>query len=486
MNKNLDIFEKAKLIFSDGLDFFQKEDYIGAESKFLEALELIPDRLSVIQNLISIYIATSDKVKLKDLLIKYNHLKREKEIVYGIAYNYHFEKNYSESIKLCNELIKEKNYQLSAYDLLASNFKKKKLFLDALKIYKLKLKKKKDYLIFYNIGCLFRELGRTYKAIYYFKKSKNYKSNYVPNLWNLSLCQLRIGQIKQGFILYENRWLKKENPSIKKFTEIKNPSILDELKNKTVLISDEQGLGDVIQFSRFVVELLKYTKKIIFAINPKLLNLLSNIHEEINVVSYENVKLDRIDYHIPLCSLPKILELEKTDEIKYYKLEIGNKSKVKLEKKNKLHIGVSWSGNPNYAYDEYRSIPFKKFKNILKFKDINFYKLSQNTKSNEHAEYNSYPNLIDFSYKSIYELSQIMSEFDLVISSDTSIIHLAGILDVKSILLLNYNSDWRWFNDTKSTIWYPSVEIIKQKKFDSWDSVFQELEIKLNNLTFQK
>ena len=127
MNKNLDIFEKAKSIFSDGLDSFQKEDYIGAESKFLEALELIPDRLSVIQNLISIYIATSNKVKLKDLLIKYNHLKREKEIVYGIAYNYHFEKNYSESIKLCNELIKEKNYQLSAYDLLASNFKKKKI-----------------------------------------------------------------------------------------------------------------------------------------------------------------------------------------------------------------------------------------------------------------------------------------------------------------------------------------------------------------------
>ena len=79
-----------------------------------------------------------------------------------------------------------------------------------------------------------------------------------------------------------------------------------------------------------------------------------------------------------------------------------------------------------------------------------------------------------------------MSEFDLVISSDTSIIHLAGILDVKSILLLNYNSDWRWFNDTKSTIWYPSVEIIKQKKFDSWDSVFEELEIKLNSLSFQK
>ena len=92
----------------------------------------------------------------------------------------------------------------------------------------------------------------------------------------------------------------------------------------------------------------------------------------------------------------------------------------------------------------------------------------------------------DLGHNSIHEISKIISQLDLVISSDTSIIHLAGILNVKSILLLNFNSDWRWFNDTKKTIWYPSVDIIKQKKFDSWENVFKELETKLKELIHKK
>ena len=127
MSKNLDIIEKAKSIFLEGLNSFQKENFETAERKFLEVLELVPDRLSAIQNLISLYIAINDKNKLKELLTKYNHLNHEKEIIYGVAYHYFFENKYADSIKLCNELIKEKNFQLSAFDLLASNLKKKKI-----------------------------------------------------------------------------------------------------------------------------------------------------------------------------------------------------------------------------------------------------------------------------------------------------------------------------------------------------------------------
>ena len=93
--------------------------------------------------------------------------------------------------------------------------------------------------------------------------------------------------------------------------------------------------------------------------------------------------------------------------------------------------------------------------------------------------------MFDFSDKSLFEISEVMKELDLVISSDTSIIHLAGTLNIKSILLLNYNSDWRWFEDKKKTIWYPSVEIIKQKTFNSWDNVFYELKKRIEKLTYK-
>ena len=138
---------------------------------------------------------------------------------------------------------------------------------------------------------------------------------------------------------------------------------------------------------------------------------------------------------------------------------------------------MCWSGNTNYPRDKYRSINFDKVKEfILKNRDVNFYKLSRDPKENNQIDYNSIPNLTDLGKRNLLEISQLLNKFDLVVSSDTSIIHLAGILDIKCILLLNYNSDWRWFSDTKKTIWYPSITIIKQKKINNWDDVFEELD----------
>ncbi|MDA9651023.1 hypothetical protein N9T21_04145, partial [Candidatus Pelagibacter sp.] len=156
------------------------------------------------------------------------------------------------------------------------------------------------------------------------------------------------------------------------------------------------------------------------------------------------------------------------------------------EKNNNLKIGLAWSGSPNFPFDEYRSINFKNFKRLLEIKDINFFKLSQNDKYNEYIDYNSIPNLFDFGNRSFIEIAKTLKELDLVVSCDTSIIHLAGILNIRSILLLNFNSDWRWFMDRKKTIWYPSVSIIKQKKFNSWENVFNELEKRIKVLKRDK
>ena len=166
-------------------------------------------------------------------------------------------------------------------------------------------------------------------------------------------------------------------------------------------------------------------------------------------------------------------------------INTGFENKIFLDNK-KLNIGLAWSGNKNYFLDSYRSIPFKYFKNILKFQNINFFKLSKDTSIEEKKEYDLYPNLINLGDRSLIEVSEYINNLDLVISSDTSIIHLAGILNKKSILLLNYNSDWRWFDDNDQTIWYPSVDIIKQEKFDSWDEVFVKLENKIKSLNLDK
>tara|TARA_B100001057_G_C22781182_1_gene923697 strand:+ start:111 stop:1574 length:1464 start_codon:yes stop_codon:yes gene_type:complete len=482
---NLKSIEKAKILFEKGLFDFQKEIYESAELNFLNALKLAPNRLSILNNLISVYISTKQKEKLKDILLSHKHLIDKNEIQYGKAYDHYFNKDYSKSIKICNKLVNIDQFRYSVIDLLASNFKKQKLFLEALKLYKKKLKEKKDYLIYYNIGCLFLHLGRINKAHYYFNKSKNLKKIDNSNLWNLSLCHLTLGNLRQGFSLYEYRWLNKERKLIKKFEDLKMPSSVEEIIDKQILISDEQGLGDTIQFSRFVIELLKFTKKITFVVNIKLVKLLSNLDNKINVRSYNDLELNNFEYHLSLCSLPNFLKIKNLDEIKYHQLYIEKVSKINI-KKSDINIGLSWSGNPNFPLDEYRSLSLKNFKDVLNTKDVSFFKLSQDIRNKEITDHNSTSNLFDMGDKSLFEISQIMKELDLVVSCDTSIIHLAGILNIRSILLLNYNSDWRWFRDKKKTIWYPSVDIIKQEVFNHWNGVLIELRKRIEIIANKK
>jgi ADP-heptose:LPS heptosyltransferase len=132
--------------------------------------------------------------------------------------------------------------------------------------------------------------------------------------------------------------------------------------------------------------------------------------------------------------------------------------------------------------DKYRSISFDKFDKLLQMKKFNFYKLSKTSQKSGTINPKTSSNIFDFGDKSLFEISEVIRELDLVISADTSINHLAGILGVNSFLLLNFNNYWMWFNDNNNNHWYPSVKIIKQTKLNSWDEVFKNLIIEVERL----
>ena len=484
---NTKTFNEAKLKFTEGIKFFNEENYELAEKNFLESLDLAPQRLSVISNLIKIYIVTKNIKKLNEILIKYKNLEKEKEILFGEAYNSFFKEDFDQSIKICNQIVNDNDSKYSTQDLLASNFKNKGNFLEAFKIYKNKLLEyKNDYKIYYNIGCLLFELGKVRQANYYFEKSKNLNPNFADITWRQSLCYLTLKDFKNGFLLYEDRWKRENHPNIK-FNNIKTPNNISEIKDKKILIWDEQGLGDTINFSRFVIDILKFTKDVTFVVDKKLKDILSKLHTEIFVVDYQNLKEINYDFQIPTGSLPKLLNILTTDDIKFYKLSLPEtKIKKKYIDNDKFNIGIAWCGNPNYPMDKYRSILFEKFNKLLQLKKFNFYKLSRTSKNSSPISEENSSNIFDFGDKSLFEISEIIRDLDLVISVDTLINHLAGILGTNSILLLNYNNDWRWFDDKSKNHWYPSVKIIKQTSFNSWDEVFENLIIEVEKMYKKK
>ena len=144
------IFERARSHFDNGIKFYNNSEYELAESEFIKSLKLVPDRLSTISNLIKIYIKNEEKIKLEDLLKKFNNLKNEKEILFGLAYKEYFNSKYKDSIDICNLLLNFKEIELEVLDLLASNHKKTKNFLFALKIYKIILQKNRNHFANYS------------------------------------------------------------------------------------------------------------------------------------------------------------------------------------------------------------------------------------------------------------------------------------------------------------------------------------------------
>jgi len=328
----------------------------------------LPNRLSVIGNLIKIYTLTKQEKKLDNILQKYNNFENEIEILFGKAFKYFFDQNFKESINICKKIVDQKDIKYAIQDLLASNYKKENNFLKAFKIYRDKLlEQKNDFKIYYNIGCLLFELGKIHQANYHFKKSRNLNPNFSDISWRQSLCALTLKDFKNGFLLYEDRWKRENHPNIK-FNNIKTPNNISEIKDKKILIWDEQGLGDTINFSRFVIDILKFTKDVTFVVDKKLKDILSKLHTEIFVVDYQNLKEINYDFQIPTGSLPKLLNILTTDDIKFYKLSLPEtKIKKKYIDNDKFNIGIAWCGNSNYPMDKYRSISFEKFNKLLQF-----------------------------------------------------------------------------------------------------------------------
>ena len=479
MNKK---FEEAKEYFNKGKFYLEKLDFKEAEKFFFLSLKILPDRKSSIKSLIYLYGITENLNSLAELLNKYQHIKDQNTLKFGFAYKEFLSKNYSKCVSICEGLLincelEDKVYILTIF---ADSYFALRKFFQALKIYKLIFFIKKDFYVYYRIGLVLLKLGKAKNSYKYLYKSHRLNPQNFFCLWDMSLALLTMGELKKGFEYYENRW-KIPSEHKKKFQEIDELKNIKNIKKKKIVVWYEQGLGDTIHFFRFVIKLSNYCENVFFLVPSKLKKILSFIGNKIKIISENNIeKNNYFDFQISLWSLPKILNIKSTKEINFEKLKLIKNQSISTDiiRKKEFNIGLCWSGDSTFAEDEFRSLPLDFLSDILKLKSINFYKLSKGLKLSEKKIYSNY-NILDLGEKDFYELSHFLYELDFVISTDTVMIHLCGVLGIKATLLLNYNADWRWFFDDKTTVWYPSIEILRCKKINEWKPVLEKLKTKI-------
>lgn len=321
-------------------------------------------------------------------------------------------------------------------------------------------------------------------AINSFDHAIQSRSDYSVALWNKALVLLKLKKFEEGWTLYETRLQGDSSfPVLRK--ELQNNFIdVKELAGKSVLLFSEQGIGDTILFYRYVKKIYNLNARVTVAVQKSLVDLLSASKPLWNIVSIEGA-LPECDYKSSLLSLPFILQ-EKSVDINadnpyiFSDLIKVSEWRNRLSPKRKPLIGLVWSGNTLFKENAKRSVPLLQMISFLpgnlqyvslqkELSDFDLKVLERNAFISNYASY-----LIDFN-----ETAALIDCLDLVITVDTSIAHLAGAMGKRAWLLLSDNPDWRWFMDTESSPWYPTIKIFRQDQLGEWSSVLKRVELEL-------
>jgi ADP-heptose:LPS heptosyltransferase len=147
-------------------------------------------------------------------------------------------------------------------------------------------------------------------------------------------------------------------------------------------------------------------------------------------------------------------------------------------------VGLAWAGNPRYKGDRQRSIQLTTLLPLLRTRGVNFISLQKGPAAAQLAALPGNVFLWDGSSRDrdLAETAGLVATLDLVISSDTSIAHLAGAMGKPVWILLPHLADWRWMEQTATTPWYPTARLLRQSKPGNWDGVVERVIEELNEM----
>ena len=338
----------------------------------------------------------------------------------------------------------------------------------------------------HNIGLSLQELKRYDEAIAGYQKAIAINPDYTEAHWNLSLVQLLLGNFNEGWLEYEWRWKNKE---VNLFAGIRNfdqPLWLgkEPLKDKTILLYAEQGLGDTIQFCRYVPLVSALGAKVILEVHPSLVPLLYDLDGVSQIIAKDS-KLPEFDYQCPLLSLPLAFKttLETIPSSPSYITSNQNKVAIwqaQLGEKTKPRIGLVWSGSTTHKNDHNRSLTLARLLPYLS-PSYEYISLQKEVRDIDQELLNKCEIIKQFGdqLQDFTDTAALCGLMDLVISVDSSVAHLAAAMGISTWVLLPYNPDWRWLLNRDDSPWYHSVKLYRQPLVDDWNSVLEKTQADL-------
>ena len=340
----------------------------------------------------------------------------------------------------------------------------------------------------FNLGNALQEQGDLTAAIDSYNSALQLNPNHPEANQNLSMAELLAGDYNNGWKRYEYRFQSKKNqvilnanPSCKQWNGEKLT------QGEKLLLIHEQGLGDTLQFMRYATALRNQGIPVSFCAQPKLHALIQASGIDPSPLTPKQANQVTEGKWIPLLSVPRHLEVSPQNPIitdPYIKTteELHTKWSEILSAEQQPIIGINWQGNPKTEKTglQGRSLALETFAPVANCSHISLLSLQKGFGSEQletcsfKERFVSCQDQVNDTWDFL-ETAAIIANCDLIITSDTSVAHLAGGMGKSTWLLLQKVPDWRWGLEGDTTFWYPSMRLFRQTERENWDEVMERV-----------
>jgi tetratricopeptide (TPR) repeat protein len=325
-----------------------------------------------------------------------------------------------------------------------------------------------------NLGGVLKELGRPVEALDCYRAALRLHPDDPVLHVNLGIALLLAGRFDAGWEEYEWRF-RAGAARIPPCTQPRWNG--EELAGRTLLIRAEQGIGDTIQFCRYVT-MAAARGPVALEVQPGLCHLVRDLPARI--IEAGGV-LPVFDLWCPLLSLPPLLGMQApappyltadADRVAAWRDRIGVHGR---------RIGIAWQGNPTSAAERGRSIPLREFLPLAQIPGVRLISLQKHHGLEQFAgvpdgmRIETLDDDFDAGPDAFIDTAAAMQCLDLVITSDTSVAHLAGALGRPVWVGLQHVPDWRWLLEGEDCLWYPTMRLFRQTRRGDWSGVFTRM-----------
>jgi len=347
----------------------------------------------------------------------------------------------------------------------------------------------------YGLGVALSRAAQWDEAIACLRRASELQPDYADPYWALAPILLRLGQYEEGWRIHARYGESPDHVLPARCFPVPKWDGTS-AQGETILIYEEQGHGDAIQFLRFIPFIRERSlagKVIVECASPlfRLVRQSPGFGAEIVEPDAPAAPLPPFHRHLPFLDLPFVLERWAPLPMAEPYLQADPASRAvwreKLRPRSHFRVGLAWAGNPRHRNDRRRSMPPEKLRPLFRIPGITFHSLQMNLPAGQPQPLME-AGLIDLTdgITDFADTAALVAELDLVITVDTAVAHLAGALGRPVWTLLPFVPDWRWGLDREDTPWYPSMRLFRQPTPGDWESVIRRVAKELSMLTTQR